>query len=917
MREASSDWKRLVVCLCVIFVTTSDAVARSTESSPSLLGSITGTVTDASGAVVAQARVFLLNAQQAVLRTTESDAAGVFRFVDVQAGAYEIRVTRVGFDQRRLPVVVAPGAVAQVDVMLEVGRVTEEITITAETGLAQDRERVPQQVNVISERSIQQRTTAVLAQVADEEVGVSLQRTSPTIGAVVVRGLTEVGVYIDGVRFTQSTQRGGINTFFNLNDPTPLGAVEVLRGTNSAQYGADSLGGVVHLVSRVPEISLDSPTLRGEFNSFFTSADLSFGGNTLLSYGTRRFGLLANMSSRRINTLRPGGGIDSHSAITRFLGLPSNIMGQERLPDTAFTYYGGMMRLMYMPRSDQQLSLHYSRGQQDGGKRYDQLLGGDGNLVADLRNLMLDFGYLRYFKQGVGFFDNGSLTVSYNSQREERVNQGGQGNPLAAITHDRERTSSFGFNFFLDKHATRRNTFLIGGDIYRDHVNAPSFSFEPATRAVTLVRPRVPNGARYILAGLFVQDSYEAVPNRVRLSGALRYNVASYRSRAANAPVVRGQPLFPDDSLRAADWSGRIGAVTTVADGLNVVFNYSRGFRPPNITALGSLGLVGVGYQVAATDVIGLNAMIGSTADESAVSTGIPVSPLSSETTNNFDVGVHYRRGRIDTSLTGYLIDYNDTIVRQTLILPPGAVGLRLGSQVIERQLPSGAVFVPLSPAPVLVQVNFGATRMKGVEYELNLRLADPWTFSGHYSYVRAEDKKTGAPPNLGGAGIPPQVGFLRLRYQPQGKRYWVEAYSTLAGRQTRLSSLDLSDRRTGATRSRTSIQNFFRRGACVRGLTTPGTTGQCGSAGGILIPTGETLAQVQNRVLGVGVESAPLFRAIPGYGLINVRGGFRLKENHEISIDFENIGDKSHRSPGWGIDGPGRSVTVRYRVQF
>lgn len=918
MRKTTTDWKLAVIVVCIVVVAAADALARSSEPlRANLVGSITGTVTDASGAAIAQATVSLLNAQQVVLRTTESDAAGVFRFMDVPAGTYEVRVMRMGFDHHRLPLVVAAGVAAHVEVRLEVGRVIEEITVTAETGLAQDRERVPQQVNTISERSIRQRTTAVLAQVADEEVGISLQRTSPTIGAVVVRGLTEVGVYIDGVRFTQSTQRGGINTFFNLNDPTALSAVEVLRGTNSAQYGADSLGGVVHLISRVPEISLDAPKLRGEFNSLFTSADLSFGGNTLLTYGTRRFGLLANVSSRRVNTLRPGGGIDSHSAITRFLGLPSNIIGQQRLPDTAFTYYGGMIRVLYMPRSDQQLSLHYARGQQDGGKRYDQLLGGDGNLVADLRNLMLDFGYLRYFKQGVGFFDNGSLTISYNTQREERVNQGGQGNPLAAITHDRERTSTFGFNFFFDKHFTRRNTFLIGGDIYRDHVKAPSFSLEPATRAVTLTRPRVPNGSRYILAGLFVQDSYEAVRNRLRLSGALRYNVASYRSRAANAPIVNGQPLFPDDSLRASDWSGRIGAVTTITDGLNAVFNYSRGFRPPNITALGSLGLVGVGFQVAATDVIGLNAMIGSTADERAVSTGIPVSPVSSETTNNFDVGVHYRRGRIDTSLTGYLIDYNDTIVRQTLILPPGAVGIRLGSQVIERQLPSGAVFVPLSPAPVLVQVNFGATRMKGVEYELNLHLTGSWTFSSHYSYVRAEDKKTGQPPNLGGAGIPPQVGFLRLRYHPQGKRYWVEAYSTLAGRQTRLSSLDLSDRRTGATRSRTNIQNFFRRGACVRGLTTPGMTGQCGSAGGILIPTGETLTQVQDRVLGIGVDSAPLFRAIPGYGLMNVRGGIRLTETQELSVDFENIGDKSHRSPGWGIDGPGRSVTVRYRVQF
>ncbi|MCA1573305.1 MAG: TonB-dependent receptor [Acidobacteria bacterium] len=659
----------------------------------------------------------------------------------------------------------------------------------------------------------------------------------------------------------------------------------------------------------MPEFGFDTPVVHGEVNTFFNSADLSFGGNTLLTYGTRRFGMLVNVSSRRVNTLRPGNGIDSHAAVTRFLGLPSDALGT-RLTDTAFTQYGGTLHLTYAPRDDQQLTFRYQRSQQDGGKRYDQTLGGDGNLIADLRNLMLDFGYVRYVKQGVGFFDNVSFTVSYNSQREERVNQGGQGNPLAGITHDKERTGTYGFNFFLDKQLAYRNTFLIGGDIYRDHVNAPSYTFEPSTGVTTLTRPRVPNGAHYILGGLFVQDSWETIPERLRLSGALRYNIASYRSRAANSPLVNGQPLFPNDSLRVADFSGRIGAVATVTDGLNIAFNYSRGFRAPNITALGSVGLVGVGYQVAPSDLAGLNAVVGSTADESAVSTGISVSPPLSETTNNFDLGLHYRKPRFDTDLTVHLLDYNDTLVRQTLILPQGSVGLRLGSQVIERQNANGAVFVPLSAAPVLVQANFGATRLKGLEYTLNVRPADS------YSFVRAEDKSTGEPPNLGGAGLPPQLGFLSLAYRPPAKRSWIEAYSMLAGRQDRLSSLDLSDRRTGAARSRMNIQNFFRRGACVRGLTTPGTMGQCGSVGGILIATGETLELVQNRVLG-GAQSAPLFTSIPGYGLVNLRGGFNLTEDQQISVDFENIADKSHRNPGWGIDGPGRSLTVRYQLKF
>ncbi len=911
--------KPIAVCLVALVLALTMAAQRPEG------GSISGVVNDGSGAGIADAEVRLLNSQQVTLGFSRSDGQGRFRFDDVANGTYVVSASRSDFSPKNSAVKVETGKASAIELILGVNQLTEVVTVTANTGQAEEKNKIPQQINVIPQDAISQRTTGVLAQIADEETGVSLQRTSPTIGAVLVRGLTEVGVYVDGVRYTNSTQRGGINTFFNLNEPTALQSVEIQRSPNTAQFGSDGLGGNVQLISRQPQYGFDKPAWNGEFGTSYTSADNSFGANGIVSYGTKRFGILANLVGRRINTLRPGKGIESHSAIARFLGLPSDLIG-ERLPDTGFTQYGGTLQMNFAPTVGQNISFRYQRSQQDGGKRYDQLIGGDGNLIADLRNLMLDFGYVRYFKQGVGFFDNFSAHASYNSQREERVNQGGQGNPVGGITHDKERTSSYGVGFYLDK-TFSRNSFLIGGDYYHDKVNAPSFSTNPVTQAVTIVRPRVPNGSTYNLAGVYVQDVFEAVKDRLRFSGSLRYNVASYRSRAEDAPLVGGVRLFPDDSARFEDFSGRIGATATILPGLNFAVNYSRGFRAPNITSLGGLGLVGVGFQVSTADVAGLGGTIGTTADATAVSSGTPVGPLRSELSDNVDFSIRYRNRRLDLNLTGFTVDYGDTIVRQTLILPPGAVGRQLGSQTIASQNANGAVFVPASTTPVLVQSNFSDTRMNGAEFNLQYRFTDSWTVAGNYSYVFAADRATGLPPNLGGGGIPPQFGFMRLRYQPVGKSFWIEAYANAAGRQDRLSTLDVSDRRTGGARTRTQIQNFFRRGACVRGLTTPGTTG-CGSAGGTLVATGETLAQVQNRVLPIGSiingvlvanndTAVPLFSAIPGYGLVNLRGGYRLREKHEVTVDFENIADKAHRAPGWGIDGPGRSLTVRYQFRF
>ena len=912
--------KRLIAFLLITICLTVSIAAQSSNQTK-----VSGSVKDPADAAVAGARIFLLNTKTRMEETTVSGVDGSFAFESVVPGDYEIRVSAEGFAVQNQAVQVTSAGVNNLEIALGIGE--KRVTVTAEVGQAEQTENVPQAVSVIGTNEILQRTTSVIAQIGEEEVGLNVQRTSPTLGAIVVRGLTGKNVvnYVDGVRYTNGAQRGGINTFFNLNDPSNFQTVEVLRGPNGAQYGSDSLGGTVNLLTKSPVFG-DTPKFGGEIIPSFSTADRSFGSSVLLSYGTNKFGGYANIFGRRINTLRTADGIDSHSAITRFLGLPSDIL-YDRSPNTEFTQYGGSLRLNYAPTDDQQIVFFYQRGQQDEGKRFDQLLGGDGNLLADLRNLMLDFGYVRYVKQNFGFFDSASFTVSFNSQRDERVNQGGQGNPFGDITNQYERTTSTGFSFFLDKQLPFSNTFLFGGDFYHEKVNSPAFTTNPVTRVVTLSRPRIPDEARFDSGGLYIQDAWQAIPDRLRITGALRYSAAFYKVRGSDSPIVGGRRLFNDDSLRVDDFSGRIGAVVRIAGGVRAAFNYSRGFRYPSITDLGTLGLTGDGFEVDYLTSTNLGGTIGTTASSSAVSTGLPVAKQRSEFSNNYDASLRWTHKRFDTELTVFRLDLEDTITKQALILPPGAVGQFLGDQPITNQLPNGVVFVPLSTAPVLVRSNFTSAKVFGVEYELETRITRDFQFRGNFTYIRAEDKGTGLPPNIEG-GTPPPTGFLSLKYAPAGKRFWVEGYTTIADRQSRLSTLDLSDRRTGAPRSRTQIQNFFRRGACVNGLTTPGTTGICGSAGGVLIATGETLAQVQNRLLPIGATvngvfianndtAVPFFTSLPSYANFNLRGGFNFGEKSQLFVAFENIFDNFYRNPSWGIDGTGRNLTIQYRYKF
>jgi hemoglobin/transferrin/lactoferrin receptor protein len=880
-------------------------------------GDVHGLVRDSSGAVVEGAVVAILTAQRSVVATVGTSADGSFTATGLLPGRYLLVITAGGFAESQRPIDIGESGAPPIEVTLEVGALQEEVTVTATADDIEDRLKAAQAVNVIDADEIARRVKTVVAQAVAEEAGITLQRTSPTIAGVFVRGLTgtKVNVYVDGVRFTTGAQRGGINTFLDLVEPTSLDGIEVLRGPSSAQYGSDALGGSVQFLSRVPALTGGGTRLGGVFSMGGGSAHENMGASLLGSLSTRRVGLLVNLAGRHAGEIRPGAGIDSHAAATRFLGVGSDRLMPGRLPDTGSEQHGGTIKLNWMPGANTQLVANYSRSLQQHGDRYDQLLGGDGNLIAELNGLTLDFFYARLERFELGWFDRASVTYSVNSQREERVNQGGNGNPRATIGHEPERTTAHGVQASVSRQLTPRQTLLIGGDLYFEGLASRAFNVSPVSGGITPRRPRVPDGSTFNSGGVYAQTTLDLLGDHVRFVGNLRMSASHYEASAADSPLVNGQPLWPDDELRASDATFRAGVVVSPKDPWAFTFSVSRGFRAPNMTDLGTLGLTGSGFEVAAPDVADLGATVGSTAGATAVSTGDPVVQVGSETSLQYDVGARYRSRFLSAEVSLFVNNIRGNIQKQALILPQGAVGLSLGGQIITQQLANGVVFVPAATNPVLVRTNFDNARIWGVEYRGDVKLHPTLTLNTLFTYVRAKDTTTDLPPNIEG-GTPAPEGYVLLQYAPTGARWRVQPYLHAAGRQPHLSSLDLEDRRTGAGRSRASIRSFFFNGATARGWVGPGADGVPGTTDDVLTVTGETLAQVQDRVLGPGVNSSSLFTAVSGYVTFGIRGGIRLGR-HEILFDAENLGDENYRGISWGVDAPGRGVTVHYIARF
>src|SRR5690242_18353639 len=99
-------------------------------------GTITGTVGDPAGAVVANAAVEAKNAESGTVYQAATTGTGNFTLAQLPAGTYELTVTVPGFKKSVRPgVIVNVATTVRVDFTLEVGTATESVTVQADAPL--------------------------------------------------------------------------------------------------------------------------------------------------------------------------------------------------------------------------------------------------------------------------------------------------------------------------------------------------------------------------------------------------------------------------------------------------------------------------------------------------------------------------------------------------------------------------------------------------------------------------------------------------------------------------------------------------------------------------------------------------------------------------------------------------------------
>jgi outer membrane receptor protein involved in Fe transport len=227
-------------------------------------GTLSGTITDPSGAAVANAQVVIKNSATGVAKTVTTNTDGFYSAANLLPGEYEVAVSATGFNTEiKKAITINVGSQPVFSLVLQIGTVANTVEVTTEAPTVQLTSSdisATVSATTVRELPLNGRSWTDLAAL---QPGVSTIQTQPSFATGADRGNRGFGqqLTISGARPQQNNYRlDGIslNDYANGAPGSVLGGnmgvdaiqeFSVLTSNYSAEYGKTS-GGVVNAITR-------------------------------------------------------------------------------------------------------------------------------------------------------------------------------------------------------------------------------------------------------------------------------------------------------------------------------------------------------------------------------------------------------------------------------------------------------------------------------------------------------------------------------------------------------------------------------------------------------------------------------------------------------------------------------------------
>jgi hypothetical protein len=226
-----------ILCLC----TASVALAQAGR------GSISGLVSDPAGALVAGAKVVLLNHATGVTQHTIASSAGLYTFISLNPGVYQVTASQTGFKSvAQDKVTVTVDQVTEVNITLQVGAISETVTVTQGVELVEPSNSTVGQLiesPTIDRVPLLYRNVYDLVQLS---AGVTPPNGSPNSGDS-MQSIQNISDGRPGVDISSATINGAIvGSVYYLLDGSPIGIAEnnaaaIIPAMNIPEDGVDEV----------------------------------------------------------------------------------------------------------------------------------------------------------------------------------------------------------------------------------------------------------------------------------------------------------------------------------------------------------------------------------------------------------------------------------------------------------------------------------------------------------------------------------------------------------------------------------------------------------------------------------------------------------------------------------------------------
>jgi outer membrane receptor protein involved in Fe transport len=603
--------------------------------------------------------------------------------------------------------------------------VQEHVQVTATRTNKRDID-ISAAVTAIDEDSVLEHAPDVIAEMLRGQPGAFFQQTTPGQGIPIIRGLkgSQVLHMVDGMRLNNAFFRNAPNQYLGLVDSFATRRMEVVRGSQGSLYGADAMGGVLNILTHEPDYNDKDWQQESRLYGSYDSVDDGWVLSARTQGGKQGWGFAGGASYQDHSDRESG--------------------SDERLVPSAYKSKAADLKFVIDSSERSSLMLSAQVMEQPSTPRYDELVPGYGQQEPSSEQFLFEpnrrsFIHARFRLDGESaWFNQFEAHVARQVITDDRLTQ--EYGSAEIVTENNSSTLD-GVTLQFNSSLSSGLQLVWGAEYYTDAVDSIRFIQMEDSDVLTEVRSRFPDGSSMDSAAVYLSGEWLSTEN-FDLNAGLRY---SWFDISLPADENHGKVL-----LTPADLTGDIHAVYALNPEFKFVANLGRGFRPPNIFDLATLGpRPGNRFNVANTE-------------------------LDPETVWSYDFGFKTETENLEMEVFAFYLDYSDKITS----VFTGEV-TEDGRDIVRSE-------------------NRNSVEIYGLEAGLYWAAMDNLSIFAVINYTRGEEQGD-IGPTLPADRIPPLNGKLGLEYFFRGD-WRIEPYLLFSSSQDRLSPRDVRDPRINPT---------------------------------------------------------------------------------------------------------------------